>query len=238
MTGEQTSTPAQVLAVHGVTARYDELVVLRDINLSVRPGGRTALIGPNGAGKTTLLRLIAGEIRPDAGSVSLDGRDLSTMSAHLRARAGLCLIPDGRGVFPSLSVKDNLRLYGRPGDDVVSKALDIFPALANHVNRAAGALSGGQQKMVALARCWLASPRLVLLDEVSMGLAPKVVDDIFLALEKLAASGTAVLLVEQYVERALAMTDRAYLLSQGRIAYEGPAKDLDDAAVLREYLDV
>jgi branched-chain amino acid transport system ATP-binding protein len=231
-------TAPAALQLDGITAGYARTTVLRDIDLTVEPGQVVALLGPNGAGKTTLLRVASGLVRPTAGTVRLDGDDVTTRPPHARARRGLCLIPEGRGVFADLTVGENLRLQVPPwvdGDDV-DRAVEAFPALGERLHQRAGSMSGGQQQMLALARCWLARPSCVVLDEVSMGLAPRIVDEIFAALAALAAEGVALLLVEQYVDRALAMADRVQLLDRGRTAYAGRADGLDREAVLRGYL--
>jgi branched-chain amino acid transport system ATP-binding protein len=227
-----------VLELVGVDAGYDGVPVLRGIDLAVAAGQFVALIGANGAGKTTLLRTASGLLRPTAGSVRVRGVDVTDDAANRRARLGLCLIPEGRGVFRSLSVRDNLRMQVPPWstDCSFDRAIDAFPVLGQRLNQIAGTMSGGQQQMLALARAYLSSPQIVLLDEVSMGLAPLVVDEIFAALQRLARSGTALLLVEQYVNRALQMADRALLLDRGSISYDGPADVLDQSAVLHSYL--
>jgi len=226
------------LKLDGITAGYGRTTVLRDVDLEVAPGEVVALLGPNGAGKTTLLRVASGLLRPTAGTISIAGGDVTRRPANARARAGLCLIPEGRGVFADLTVRENLRLQVPPwgdGEDL-DRAIKAFPVLGERLGQRAGSMSGGQQQMLALARCWLARPSCVVLDEVSMGLAPRVVDEIFAALQQLATEGVALLLVEQYVDRALAMADRVQLLDRGRTAYAGPADGIDREAVLRGYL--
>jgi len=226
------------LELKGITAGYGRTTVLRDVDLEVAQGEVLALLGPNGAGKTTLLRVASGLLRADAGTVAIAGADVTRRPAHARTRAGLCVIPEGRGVFADLTVRENLRLQVPPwaDDDAADAALEAFPLLGERLDQHAGSMSGGQQQMLALARCWLARPTCVLLDEVSMGLAPRVVDEIFLALGQLAARGIAVVLVEQYVDRALAMADRVQLLDRGRSSFAGPAAEVDRDAVLRGYL--
>jgi branched-chain amino acid transport system ATP-binding protein len=232
-----TTTPP-VLELTSVTAGYGAATVLRDIDLTVRAGVIDALLGPNGAGKTTLLRVASGLLRPTAGTVAVGGVDATTQPPSRRARAGVCMIPEGRGIFRSLSVAENLRLQVPPWrrDADLEPALAAFPVLRDRMRQQAGTLSGGQQQMLALARCWLAEPTIVLLDEVSMGLAPRIVDEIFEALTALAATGVALLLVEQYVDRALQMADTVQLLSRGSIAFAGPSSDLDPATVMSGYL--
>jgi branched-chain amino acid transport system ATP-binding protein len=231
-------TTAPVLELSSVTAGYGQSTVLRDIDLTVGAGEVVALLGPNGAGKTTLLRAASGLLRPQDGTVSIKGADMTKKPGYQRARAGLCLIPEGRGIFGDLSVKENLRLLVPPWekDADMDRALDAFPILRERIDQRAGSMSGGQQQMLALARCWLCNPTVVLLDEVSMGLAPRVVDEIFEALGKLASEGVALLLVEQYVDRALELADRVQLLDRGRTAFTGSTKDIDRDAVLKNYL--
>jgi len=225
-----------------VRAGYGRTTVLRDVSFQVAPGQVVALIGPNGAGKTTVLRTASGLVHPTSGRIRLDGADLTDRAPHQRAARGLCLIPAGRGVFKSLSVRENLRLYragaSSKSDDAVDRAMEVFPALRNRMSTAAGHLSGGQQQMLSLARAYVTNPSLVLVDEVSMGLAPRVVDEMFAALRTLAASGTSMLLVEQYVARALSMADAVILLKKGAVTYAGPPSDLDEKSVLTGYLGV
>ncbi len=222
--------------LRGISAGYGDSPVLRDVSLGVPDGTVVALLGPNGAGKTTLLRVAAGLLLPSAGSVLLHGADMTGAGADERARAGLCLVPEGRGVFPSLTVEENLRLQaGRRGADL-TPALDAFPALAERRHQRAGTLSGGQQQMLALARVFLAGPRLVLVDEASMGLAPKAVDGVFAALGAFAAAGIALLVVEQYVTRALDLADYVYLLNKGEISFVGEPAELDSADVFARYM--
>jgi branched-chain amino acid transport system ATP-binding protein len=232
------SSQGPLLELRSITAGYGGATVLRDINVSVRAGVIDALLGPNGAGKTTLLRVAAGLLRPTEGVVLIRGVDVTRESPCKRARAGVCLIPEGRGIFRSLSVADNLRLQVPPWrrDAHIDEALEAFPVLRDRSGQTAGTLSGGQQQMLALARCYLAQPAIVLLDEVSMGLAPRIVEEIFEALMTLAGTGVALLLVEQYVSRALQMADTVHLLDRGSITFAGPSTDLDPATVMRGYL--
>jgi branched-chain amino acid transport system ATP-binding protein len=231
---------APVLQLAAVDAGYGRATVLRDVSVAVQAGRILALLGPNGAGKTTLLRTAAGILRPTAGQVLVDGRDLTKAAPNRRARAGLCLIPEGRGIFPSLTVRENLRIQVPPWrkDKATDRVLDVFPILRERLNQTAGTMSGGQQQMLSLARAYLSGPRVVLLDEVSMGLAPKVVDEIFETVHNLAATGVALVLVEQYVNRALELAHDVVLLDRGTVAFDGPADSLDQAAVLRGYLGI
>jgi branched-chain amino acid transport system ATP-binding protein len=232
-----TEDDAPLLELRDLTAGFGDLIVLRQVSLSVRSGSAVALLGPNGAGKTTLLRLAAGLMRPRSGAILIRGEDVTRRAAHERARRGLCLIPEGRGIFRNLTVRENLRLSVPPWRKAgIDEALEAFPILRDRLGQAAGTMSGGQQQMLALARCYLAKPSIVLLDEVSMGLAPRIVDQIFESLAALAEAGIALLLVEQYVERALEMVDMVNLLNRGRITHTGPAAGLRHEAILEHYM--
>jgi branched-chain amino acid transport system ATP-binding protein len=234
------SAATAVLRLEDVTAGYGEHTVLRNVSLSIGPGQVVALLGPNGAGKTTVLRTASGIIRTTRGRIELDGADVSALPPNRRTRAGLCLVPEGRGIFRSLTVGENLRLHTPPGQlrlaDALDRVLAVFPALKDRQGQAAGRLSGGQQQMLALARAYVADPKIVLLDEVSMGLAPRVVEEVFHALRDLASTGVAMLFVEQYVTRAMEMSDQVVLLDRGTVTYDGPPSKLDQEAVLHGYL--
>jgi branched-chain amino acid transport system ATP-binding protein len=229
---------SDVLSIESLTAGYGRTTVLRDVDVAVPAGSVAALLGPNGAGKTTLLRAAAGLLRASGGTVRVNGKDITRRKPHARNRAGLCLIPEGRGVFPNLTVRENLLLQVPPWqkDDALDVALDAFPVLRERLGQVAGTMSGGQQQMVALSRCYLSKPAVVLLDEVSMGLAPRIIDEIFEALRRLAATGVALLLVEQYVSRALEMADVVYLLNRGQVAFSGAPDALDEGELMRGYL--
>jgi len=238
MTVTALNTP--VLAIDGLTARYGSSTVLREVDLQVGPGEVVALLGPNGAGKTTLMRAAAGLVPASAGTVTLSGAEITRRRPHQRAQAGLCLVPEGRGIFPSLTVRENLRLQGsaRQRRETLERIVEAFPVLGERLGVAAGSLSGGQQQMIALGRCLVTNPSVVLLDEVSMGLAPLVIDQIFEALDRLAATGVALLIVEQYVSRALAMADRVYVLTRGRMSWQGSPADISEEEIMRRYLAV
>ena len=219
-----------MLELRGIEAGYGEHIVLRDVSLTIQPGTVVAVLGPNGAGKTTLLRVASGLLRPTAGVVLLDGQDVTRTRPYARARRGLCHIPEGRGIYPTLTVRENLVLHSRPGQEAAAldRATSVFPVLGNKLRQPAGQLSGGQQQMLSLVRAWITSPRLVLVDEASMGLAPVVVDRIFEFLGQIAASGTALLIVEQYVNRALALAGHVYLLNKGGVVFAGPPAGIAD----------
>jgi ABC-type branched-subunit amino acid transport system ATPase component len=217
-----------LLEVTQLAAGYGHLEVIRDVNLTVRPGEVVACIGANGAGKTTTLRAISGMIRPRHGKVLFRGQDITGSTPETISRLGLAHIPEGRGLFPRLSVEDTLRLVsnttGRQVD--VAQAYEHFPRLRERRRQAVGTLSGGEQQMVALARAILARPRLVMVDEMSQGLAPTVVKQLFEILRVFRDQGIAVLLVEQFVESALDVADRAYVFGHGAIGHEGSAAEI------------
>jgi branched-chain amino acid transport system ATP-binding protein len=227
-----------LLELRGITAGYRRTTVLREVDLTVAAGSVVALLGPNGAGKTTLLRVASGLLPPARGEVRLLGEDVTRRRAFQRARGGLCLVPEGRGIFPNLSVRENLTLQIPPWERQAGydAALEAFPVLKDRLSQTAGSMSGGQQQMLALSRCFLSNPKVVLLDEVSMGLAPRIIDEIFEALQKLSDNGVALLLVEQYVTRALHLADHVYLLGRGRVDFSGGPSQLDEADLLRLYV--
>jgi branched-chain amino acid transport system ATP-binding protein len=222
----------------GITAGYDSVHVLRNVNLTVPEASVVALLGPNGAGKTTLLRVASGLLKPYSGSILMDGKDLTAVSPHQLARVGVCHVPEGRGIFRALTVAENLRLQAPSGGGrrAAERAAQIFPRLGERLNQKAGTLSGGEQQMLALAHAYLANPSVVLLDEVSMGLAPKVVDQIFEYLRELVAMGTSLLLVEQYIPRALELADYVYILNRGKVQFVGEPCELDEKAMHNAYL--
>jgi branched-chain amino acid transport system ATP-binding protein len=227
-----------MLRVEGLSAGYGGFAVLRDVRLTVPDASVVALLGPNGAGKTTLLRVISGLLEPWAGRITFDGQDVTAFPAHRLGSAGLCHVPEGRGVFGPLTVRDNLTLFSPPGRerDGLERALDAFPTLKNRLDQVAGTMSGGQQQILALTRVYLSGARLILLDEVSMGLAPIIVDEIFTFLGRIAGEGVSLLLVEQYVSKALQIADYAYILSRGEVSFAGESAELADADVFSRYL--
>ena len=227
-----------MLRLDGIRAGYGQATVLRGVSLVVPDGAVVALLGPNGAGKTTLLRVASGLLRPGAGRVVLDGEDVTSAPPQGRRRRGLCHVPERGGVFADLSVAENLRLFARPGgeDEAIARAVEAFPALKPRLTQAAGTLSGGEQQMVALSRVHGEESRVVLLDEVSMGLAPKLVDTIFAFLEDLARRGVSLLVVEQYVAKALGIADYVCLLDRGRVGFVGEPAELDSAGLAARYL--
>ncbi|HEX3610232.1 MAG TPA: ABC transporter ATP-binding protein [Sporichthyaceae bacterium] len=224
--------------LRGIDAGYGGTQVLRNVDLIVPERSIVALLGPNGAGKTTLLRVASGLIRPTRGDLRLEGTSVLGATPHALCAQGVCHVPEGRGVFPNLTVRDNLILQSLHGKEKesIERAVSAFPRLGERLGQVAGTLSGGEQQMLALARTYVQRPKVVLLDEVSMGLAPKIVDEIFEFLELLAREGSSLLLVEQYVTRALAVADYVYLLNRGRVSFAGEVSEVDADAIAAEYV--
>lgn len=231
-----------MLEVTALTSHYGRIQVLHGVDLEVRAGELVALVGANGAGKTTLLRTISGVQAASAGSIRFRGADITRASPEKRVRAGIGQVPEGRQVFGPLSVDDNLRLggYTRPRaevEDDLKKMQALFPILREKRDQAAGTLSGGQQQMLAIARALMARPKLLLLDEPSMGLAPLVLREIFQAIAALKAQGMTILLVEQNAHAALALADRGYVLETGKASLSGSgAALLEDDRMKQAYL--
>jgi branched-chain amino acid transport system ATP-binding protein len=226
------------LVLAGVSAGYGDAMVLRSLDLTVPDGSVTALLGANGAGKTTLLRAASGMLPVASGRVLFDGDNLTGAAPDAFARAGVGHIPEGRSIFTTMTVRENLVLFAPKGgeSEAIEKAAAAFPRLGERIGQTAGTLSGGEQQMLALARVYITAPKVVLVDEVSLGLAPKVVDEIFEFLRSLVNQGTSLLLVEQYVTRALAMADYVYILKQGRVAFAGEPAEVDAQDVFEEYV--
>jgi branched-chain amino acid transport system ATP-binding protein len=227
-----------MLELKSVVAGYAGTTVLRGVDLRVPDGAVVALLGPNGAGKTTLLRVASGLLHPIGGHLVLDGADVSRCRPHQLVQRGICHVPEGRGIFPSMTVRENLILQSVKGEEeqALERAVSAFPRLGERLAQTAGTMSGGEQQMLALARTYVQHPKLVLLDEVSMGLAPKVVDEIFDFLGLLRAQGASLLLVEQYVTRALAIADYVYLLNRGEVSFAGAPEELEGEDVFSQYV--
>jgi len=228
-----------VLSVSDITCRYGRIEVLHGVSLEVGRGEIVTLIGSNGAGKTTLMRVISGILPPVKGRITFDGEALDRLPAHRRVARGIAQVPEARQVFAPLSVEDNLRLgaFRRHAADVAAamdRVYTLFPALASKRHTAAGTLSGGQQQMLAMGRALMSDPRLLLLDEPSMGLAPVLVDQILDTVAALRKDGMTILLVEQNVNAALAIADRAYVLETGRIVLSGESANLSGDPRVRE----
>ena len=228
-----------MLSVSDITCRYGRIEVLHGVSLEVERGEIVTLIGSNGAGKTTLMRVISGILPPVKGRITFDGEALDRLPAHRRVARGIAQVPEARQVFAPLSVEDNLRLgaFRRHAADVAAamdRVYTLFPALASKRHTAAGTLSGGQQQMLAMGRALMSDPRLLLLDEPSMGLAPVLVDQILDTVAALRKDGMTILLVEQNVNAALAIADRAYVLETGRIVLSGESANLSGDPRVRE----
>jgi branched-chain amino acid transport system ATP-binding protein len=229
-----------VLALSGVTAGYGQFTALWDVSLMVASGEAVAVVGPNGAGKTTLMRVISGLIAPRTGTVNFDGTALAGRPAHEIVAQGIAHVPEGRRIFPLLTVADNLKMgaflpraRGQFADSL-ARVYALFPVLAERREQRAGSLSGGEQQMLAIGRALMSRPRLILLDEPSMGLAPVMVLRLFDLIRRVRAEGYTILVVEQNVRQVLKLVDRAYLLEAGRIKMEGRADALSEQDFVRQ----
>jgi branched-chain amino acid transport system ATP-binding protein len=234
------------LEITGLRVSYGGVRALHDVSITVPRGAVVALLGPNGAGKSTTLRTISGVMRPEEGAITAFGRRIDRVPAYRIARMGVVHVPEGRGIFPSLDVRENLEMAaegttGRangPESDrsAIDEATEMFPVLGNRLRQTAGSLSGGEQQMLALARAIMARPRLLMVDEISMGLAPIVVGHLFEALRAIAATGASLLLVEQYVETALELADYVYVMDKGVIVDVGEPNDMRASNLAAAYL--
>lgn len=233
-----------VLDVSNMTVYYGPVRGVSDVSLTVDKGEIIALLGANGAGKSTVLKALSGLVRPRSGALSFLGQDLGPVPPPTRVRRGLVHVPEGRRIFPALTVRENLELagFGFGGHrarrrERLQAVLERFPILAPHGPKLAGMLSGGEQQILAIARGMMAEPRLLMVDEPSLGLGPQMVESVYDLLVQIAAEGTAVLLVEQNVTLAFEITNRAYVLQQGRLVLSGPSDELaDDPRVVDAYL--
>ncbi|MDF2573769.1 MAG: amino acid/amide transporter ATP-binding protein 2, family [Agromyces sp.] len=230
-----------ILSVEGLHVSYGRVDAVRDVSFAVEPGAIVALIGANGAGKTSILNAIAGLVRPRSGIVRFNGRDITRKPAHHLVKTGLVQVPEGREILGTLTVDENLSLGGwhrnRTMAGSIAEVYERFPILHERRKLQASALSGGEQQMLAIARALVAKPEVLLLDEPSMGLAPKIVDEVFAVIAEIRATGTTVVLVEQNARRALAAADVGYVLETGEITHSGPARDLlSDERVIEAYL--
>jgi len=247
MTSSDADERPVLLEVRDIVVHYGRIEALHGVSLQVRQGELVTLLGSNGAGKTTMMRAISG-LRPlSSGSVWFEGRDISKVKAHQRVIDGLIQAPEGRGVFPGMSVLENLQMgcYGRKFDSKAEHrerldwVLETFPRLAERCAQVGGTLSGGEQQMLAIGRALMARPRVLLLDEPSMGLAPMVISQIFKIISEINSTGTTVLLVEQNAQQALSRSDRAYILETGTVTRSGPARELlADDSIRAAYLGV
>ncbi len=227
-----------MLVVSEVSAGYEDFRALFDVSLSVREGETVAIVGANGAGKSTLLRAVMGQVRLHAGSVHFCGVDISEMKTYDRVKLGISLVPEGRKIFPSLTVRENLFIgsFGkRPGPWSIERVVSIFPMLDRLLNRSAAKLSGGEQQAIAIGRALLSNPRLVLLDEVSLGLAPVVVKQLYNALPAISNQGTTAIVVEQDIHQALAVSDRVYCLLEGKVSLSGEASRVSTSEITTAY---
>ncbi|MDD5298056.1 MAG: ABC transporter ATP-binding protein [Rhodocyclaceae bacterium] len=232
------------LSVQGLSAHYGRIQALSGVDLVIPEGELVALVGANGAGKSTLLRTLSGVQPASAGAILFDGVDITRLPPHERVKRGICQSPEGRQVFGPLSIEDNLRLgaytHGRQGvEEDLGRMFDLFPVLQEKRRLPAGTLSGGQQQMLAMARALMGRPRLLLLDEPSMGLAPLLVEEIFRVIVRLKETGMTILLVEQNAHAALSIADDGYVIEAGRIILSGPGRELlENEAVQKAYLGV
>ncbi len=221
-----------LLELRDLRAGYGTIDVLHGVDLTLQPGQVYALLGPTGAGKTTTLGVCSGQILPSAGQILLNGREVNGVSSDALARAGVCLVPEGRGVFPNLTVAENLRMFtyaGVAATEVADRAYAQFPVLGDRRRQIAGTLSGGEQQMLALARARAVDPALLLLDELSMGLAPLIVEELYGRVATLAREGVSILIVEQFAETVLGVATVASIMLHGRITHTGAPREIAGA---------
>jgi branched-chain amino acid transport system ATP-binding protein len=229
-----------LLRLRNVEARYGRFVALQNVSLVVPEGAVVALLGPNGAGKSTTLRTISGMLTPSRGEIVYDGRRIDGMADYKIARLGLAHIPEGRGIFPALSVRENLLMAGygaTNGNGSLKRVFELFPVLERRKAQTAGTLSGGEQQMLSLARAIITNPRMLMLDELSLGLAPRLVSQLFDDVRAIRDSGTTILMVEQYVRYALKLADIIVILHKGRVRFIGEPGELEhDETLVESYL--
>lgn len=233
-----------ILNISDLEVSYGKIKALKGINLKVNSGEIVTLVGANGAGKTTLLKTISGLISPSSGSISFEGKSIANIQPYRRVQLGICQAPEGRGIFPGMTVKENLEIgkYSRQNQksesvDDLEKVFLLFPLLKKRITQFGGTLSGGEQQMLSIGRALMSRPKMLLLDEPSMGLAPKFIATIFEIIKEINSQGVTVLLVEQNAAKALQIADRAYILETGNISKEGTGRNLlNDPAVKEAYL--
>jgi len=227
-----------LLELRNITAGYDAGTVLRDVTITVPDGSVVALLGPNGAGKTTTLKVASGLLGTRSGQILVDGEDVTNMAPYQLVRRGVCHVPEGRGIFPSLTVTDNIRLQApaRNFKESLRNATSVFPRLGERAKQISRTMSGGEQQMLALCHAYVSDPQYILLDEVSMGLAPKIVEEIFEYLHDLAGQGKSMLLVEQYVGQALKLADYVYIMDRGTITFAGEPGEISEETIMNSYL--
>jgi branched-chain amino acid transport system ATP-binding protein len=234
---EEAAAPAAV-QLDSVCAGYGGIDVLQDISLTVRAGEVCAILGPNGAGKSTTLKVMSGQLTPSTGAASVNGRPIAGVPTERLVRGGLCVVPEGRGVFPNLTVVENLKMASFAGTgypEILEKSFEYFPKLAERRGQLAGKLSGGEQQMLAMARALAVNPSILLIDELSMGLAPKIVEELYEVLASIARRGLTIVVVEQFAAEVLKVADSSALLINGRITYHG-APDVVGDMISSAYL--
>ena len=233
-----------LLEIKDIKVSYGKIEAIKGISLSVKQGEIVTLVGANGAGKTTLLKTISGILKPSNGVINFEGKDIQSIAPHDRVLAGLCQAPEGRGIFPGMTVLENLEMgkYSRPEwkkelQEDLDRVYTLFPRLKERQSQAGGTLSGGEQQMLSIGRALMARPRLLLLDEPSMGLAPMFIQQIFKIIREIQTQGVSILLVEQNAAQALSCANRAYIMETGNIVKEGSGKELlNDEAIKKAYL--
>ena len=233
-----------LLEIKDLKVSYGKIEAIKGVSLNVNQGEIVTLVGANGAGKTTLLKTISGILKPSAGVISFEGKDIQSIAPHNRVLAGVCQAPEGRGIFPGMTVLENLEMgkYSRPDwkkelQEDLDRVYTLFPRLKERQSQAGGTLSGGEQQMLSIGRALMSRPRLLLLDEPSMGLAPMFIQQIFKIIREIQAQGVSILLVEQNAAQALSCANRAYILETGNIVKEGAGKELlNDDSIKRAYL--
>lgn len=239
MTESSAQTP--LLSVKDLVVTYGRVEAVRGVSFEAAPGSLITLVGANGAGKSSIINAVSGIVRPKSGTITFDGNDITRMPAHQLVGKGLVQVPEGRQILGTLTIHENLQLGGWHTNDsaAIQEVYGRFPVLAERRDLPAGALSGGEQQMLAIGRALVARPQLILLDEPSMGLAPKIVDEVFRVIEEIRASGTTVVLIEQNARRALRAADHGYVLASGEIVHQGPAAELlADERVVQAYLGI
>jgi len=228
-----------ILELRHIRAGYGAIEVMHDISFAIEPGQVVALLGPNGAGKSTTIKVVSGLLRPSSGQLVVAGRDVTGASADALSRAGVCTIPEGRGIFPNLTVRENLVMAtfsGRSLEQIEHDAYRRFPRLAERRTQLAGTMSGGEQQMLSLARALAVDPAVLLIDELSMGLAPKIVSELYEQVARIASEGVSILVVEQFARTVLGVADWAIVMAHGVVQVSGPADEIGEEALTSAYL--